>query len=105
MEAKRNITTGDDHKEEEEEEVDDELLKSRISSHPLYGRLVENHLNCLKVGGVADSGRNSKTNQRKPDHYNPNCSSMQLKQSELDLFMVQSFFLLCGKSCAYYSSI
>ena len=45
MEAKRGIT-GDHHKEEEDE---DELLKTRICSHPLYGRLVENHLNCLKV--------------------------------------------------------
>ncbi|XWS50864.1 hypothetical protein CRYUN_Cryun12cG0126200 [Craigia yunnanensis] len=91
MEAKRNIT-GDHHKEEEED-VEDELLKTRISSHPLYGKLVENHLNCLKVGGIAESGRNSKTNQGKPD-YN---RSMQLNQSELDLFMVQSLLLLFYK--------
>ncbi|XP_010553601.1 PREDICTED: protein KNATM-like [Tarenaya hassleriana] len=32
---------------EEEEEV--EVLKKRISSHPLYGLLLEEHLNCLKV--------------------------------------------------------
>ncbi|XVE58899.1 hypothetical protein DITRI_Ditri04bG0206000 [Diplodiscus trichospermus] len=85
MEAKRNIT-GDHHKEEEDE---DELLKTRISSHPLYGRLVQNHLNCLKVGGISDSGRNSKPYQREANHYNGPCPSM-LNQSELDLFMVRS---------------
>ncbi|XWS60827.1 hypothetical protein CRYUN_Cryun07bG0070800 [Craigia yunnanensis] len=89
METKRDIT-GDHHKEEEEEEDDDddedEVLKTRISSHPLYGRLVENHLNCLKVGSIADSGRNSQSNQRKADDYNNPCSNM-LNQSELDLFM------------------
>lgn len=46
METKRNTSSGE---KEEEEEDDDELLKTRISAHPLYGRLVENHLNCLKV--------------------------------------------------------
>ncbi|XP_022726053.1 homeobox protein knotted-1-like 2 [Durio zibethinus] len=83
MEAKRDIT-GDHYKEEEEDE--EELLKTRISSHPLYRRLVENHLNCLKVGEIAYSGRNSKSNQRKADDYNNPCSSM-LNHSELDLFM------------------
>ncbi|KAK6261490.1 hypothetical protein QUC31_007306 [Theobroma cacao] len=81
METKRNTSSGE---KEEEEEDDDELLKTRISAHPLYGRLVENHLNCLKVGGIADSGRNRQTNQRKAG-YSP-CSSMA-NQSELDLFM------------------
>ncbi|XP_021292292.1 homeobox protein knotted-1-like 2 [Herrania umbratica] len=82
METKRNTSSGE--KEEEEGEEEEELLKTRISSHPLYGRLVENHLNCLKVGAIADSGRNSKANQRKAD-YNP-CSSI-VNESELDLFM------------------
>ncbi|XVF50415.1 hypothetical protein PTKIN_Ptkin04bG0098000 [Pterospermum kingtungense] len=94
----RNIT-GDHHKEEEEEEEeeeddDDKLLKTRISSHPLYGRLVENHLNCLKVGSITDSGRNSKPNQRKADHYNNPYSTM-LNQSELDLFMEAYCSALC----------
>lgn len=40
--------------EEQEEEGDDEeenneILKRRISNHPLYGLLVEAHLDCLKV--------------------------------------------------------
>ncbi|KAE8712486.1 NAD-dependent dihydropyrimidine dehydrogenase subunit PreA-like [Hibiscus syriacus] len=94
------------HQEEEGGDSDDvELLKTRISSHPLYGRLVENHLNCLKlftvppttfgqVGGIGIGGRNSKGNQRQAEHYDSSnsmkkntCSSMQLNQSDLDLFM------------------
>lgn len=39
----------DDEEEEEEEEKNNEILKRRISSHPLYGLLVEAHLDCLKV--------------------------------------------------------
>ncbi|KAL4383625.1 hypothetical protein GQ457_15G000990 [Hibiscus cannabinus] len=47
------------------------------------------------VGGIGNGGRSSKGNQRQAEHYNsgnnikknPCCSSMQLKQSELDLFM------------------
>ena len=38
--------------EEDDDEVmvgDHEILKRRISSHPLYGLLVEAHLGCLKV--------------------------------------------------------
>ncbi|XP_054823429.1 homeobox protein knotted-1-like 1 [Prosopis cineraria] len=29
---------------------DHEVLKKMISSHPLYGLLIESHFNCLKVG-------------------------------------------------------
>ncbi|XP_010496507.1 PREDICTED: protein KNATM-like [Camelina sativa] len=32
-----------------EEEAEEEILKKRISSHPLYGLLLHSHLNCLKV--------------------------------------------------------
>ncbi|CAG7868926.1 unnamed protein product [Brassica rapa] len=34
---------------EEEEEEENEILKKRISSHPLYGLLLHSHLSCLKV--------------------------------------------------------
>ncbi|KAE8736501.1 Pyrimidine 1 isoform 1 [Hibiscus syriacus] len=87
----------DHHQEEEAGDRDDvELLKTIISSHPLYGRLVENHLNCLKVGGIGNSGTSSKGSQSQAEVYNssnnikknPCSSSMQLNQSELDLFMV-----------------
>lgn len=37
-------------KEVEEEE---EILKKRISSHPLYGLLLHSHLNCLKVRSLS----------------------------------------------------
>ncbi|XP_020409933.1 homeobox protein knotted-1-like 2 isoform X2 [Prunus persica] len=33
-----------------EEELEQEVLKRRISGHPLYELLMENHINCLKVG-------------------------------------------------------
>ncbi|KAF7827600.1 homeobox protein knotted-1-like 1 [Senna tora] len=33
-----------------EKESDEEVLKKMISSHPLYGLLIESHFNCLKVG-------------------------------------------------------
>ncbi|GMI99494.1 KNOX Arabidopsis thaliana meinox [Hibiscus trionum] len=89
MEANRSEDAGDGD--------DVELLKTRISTHPLYGRLVENHLNCLKVGGIGNGGRSSMGNQRQAENYNsissnnmnknPCSSSMQLNQSELDLFM------------------
>lgn len=32
-----------------EEELEQEVLKRRISGHPLYELLMENHINCLKV--------------------------------------------------------
>ncbi|KAF2558749.1 hypothetical protein F2Q68_00013416 [Brassica cretica] len=32
-----------------EEEEENEILKKRISSHPLYGLLLHSHLSCLKV--------------------------------------------------------
>ncbi|KAK8537013.1 hypothetical protein V6N13_041966 [Hibiscus sabdariffa] len=94
MEMEAN-NTEHHHQEEAGDSDDAELLKTRISSHPLYGRLVQNHLNCLKVGGIGNGGRSSKGNQRQAEHdnsgnnmkKNPCCSSMQLKESELDLFM------------------
>lgn len=41
-----DIVVGD---RQEEEDDGEEILKRRISSHPLYGQLIETHLNCLKV--------------------------------------------------------
>jgi len=39
-----------DHDDEEEvEEQNNEILKTRISNHPLYGVLLQAHLDCLKV--------------------------------------------------------
>lgn len=39
----------ENEKPEENQDDDDETLKTRISAHPLYGLLVETHLDCLKV--------------------------------------------------------
>lgn len=51
MEANKNVSDENCKKgfvaDVEEEDV--ETLKRRISSHPLYGLLIQTHLNCLKV--------------------------------------------------------
>ena len=45
----------DTYKEKEkQEENQDESLKTRIASHPLYGLLLETHLDCLKVTSLFD---------------------------------------------------
>ena len=49
LEEEEEEDDDDDNEEEEEEEENNEILKRRISNHPLYGLLVEAHLDCLKV--------------------------------------------------------
>ncbi|XP_020866494.1 protein KNATM isoform X2 [Arabidopsis lyrata subsp. lyrata] len=76
---------------EEAEEEKEEILKKRISSHPLYGLLLHSHLNCLKVCSgdfdspeimnTADDLAISKLSLH-PD------SSSEATSSELDQFMV-----------------
>ena len=70
MESKRN-SASENYQEEEEleleeeqeegddEEENNEILKRRISSHPLYGLLVEAHLECLKVFSLSPSHSSS----------------------------------------------
>ncbi|XP_050376413.1 homeobox protein knotted-1-like 1 [Argentina anserina] len=76
-------------KEKQEENQDDdhdESLKTRISSHPLYGLLVETHLDCLKVGGIVNDLEESdalKNYMKLLD----NQKSSTLGESELDHFM------------------
>ncbi|CAH8252346.1 unnamed protein product [Arabidopsis lyrata] len=75
---------------EEAEEEKEEILKKRISSHPLYGLLLHSHLNCLKVCSgdfdspeimnTADDLAISKLSLH-PD------SSSEATSSELDQFM------------------
>ena len=44
------VSDGEERSEEEEEDEEErKMLKRRISCHPLYGFLVEAHLDCLKV--------------------------------------------------------
>ncbi|KAG7597062.1 KNOX2 [Arabidopsis suecica] len=75
---------------EETKEEKEEILKKRISSHPLYGLLLHSHLNCLKVCSgdfdspeimnTADDLAISKLSLH-PD------SSSEATSSELDQFM------------------
>ncbi|XP_042479366.1 homeobox protein knotted-1-like 12 isoform X2 [Macadamia integrifolia] len=62
---------------------DDEVLKRRISCHPLYGLLTETHLDCLKasMGDIEGLPRNSQNQANdKINTSMPSCS-------ELDHFM------------------
>ncbi|KAM5566923.1 homeobox protein knotted-1-like 1 [Rosa sericea] len=43
------IHVGQDEGDDQDEDKEEEALKKMISGHPLYGLLLENHLNCLKV--------------------------------------------------------
>ncbi|KAK3224632.1 hypothetical protein Dsin_004494 [Dipteronia sinensis] len=71
--------------EEEEEEENNEALKRRISTHPLYNLLLDNHMDCLKVGSIIKAEiEQGKTGMRR-DHTMPSTSIGTL--SELDHFM------------------
>ncbi|KAI5568711.1 hypothetical protein POPTR_012G043400v4 [Populus trichocarpa] len=68
-----------------------EALKKRISSHPLYGLLVQTHIDCLKVGTVGDVDRIPRVRPNLSCQF-PNPSS--LSQPELDSFMEAYCFAL-----------
>ncbi|XP_038896017.1 homeobox protein knotted-1-like 2 [Benincasa hispida] len=72
---------------EEEGGWEGEMLRTKISNHPLYSLLVETHLNCLKVGGI-DATDLIKQQDNKIRCFNP------LNQSELDRFMETYCFAL-----------
>ncbi|TKY44831.1 Homeobox protein knotted- 2 [Spatholobus suberectus] len=79
--------------EDEEEEENNEILKRRISNHPLYGLLVEAHLDCLMVGDISNLERELKIDQiQAMEKQNLGMFS----QSELDLFM-EAYCLALGK--------
>ncbi|XP_028756657.1 homeobox protein knotted-1-like 1 [Neltuma alba] len=89
-------TSEKEEKEEEDiEEKDHEMLKSRISNHPLYDLLVQQHLNCLKVGEVSNFEKVKKKKER-----NKKASMKQnlgmLSHSELDHFM-EAYCVALGK--------
>ncbi|KAG4388428.1 hypothetical protein JHK82_025422 [Glycine max] len=79
--------------EEEEEEENNEILKRRISNHPLYGLLVEAHLDCLKVGDISNLERELKIDQMQATEKQ---NLGMFSQSELDLFM-EAYCLALGK--------
>ncbi|KAL5760861.1 hypothetical protein ACOSP7_019366 [Xanthoceras sorbifolium] len=67
-----------------DDEEDEEILKRRISSHPLYGLLIETHLNCLKVG-LGDIDEVGKTNTANQASFNLQVTTPT--SPELDRFM------------------
>ncbi|XP_062115236.1 homeobox protein knotted-1-like 1 [Humulus lupulus] len=89
-----NMSLSCENKDKEEkvtvEEEDNEILKRRISDHPLYRLLLQSHLDCLKVGG--DNGQFKIKNTERRHH---------LKQQgnnclELDQFM-EAYCIALGK--------
>ncbi|KAL2626149.1 hypothetical protein AAZV13_07G094400 [Glycine max] len=85
LEEEEEEDDDDDNEEEEEEEENNEILKRRISNHPLYGLLVEAHLDCLKVGDISNLERELKIDQMQATEKQ---NLGMFSQSELDLFMV-----------------
>ncbi|KAJ4713586.1 Homeobox protein knotted-1-like 1 [Melia azedarach] len=90
MEDKSSSSSSSRNRKEEEIEI----LKRRISSHPLYGLLLENHMDCLKVTSIlneeGDQGMNIEDKQR----YKKPSSSMH-SSSELDLDLDQFMEAYC----------
>ncbi|XP_021909581.1 protein KNATM [Carica papaya] len=73
--------------EEEEEDGDDEIiLKRRISSHPLYGLLIDHHLHCLQATGIDGILERNERIDPKQQLYDILTTSSKRK-SELDHFM------------------
>ncbi|KAI4352086.1 hypothetical protein L6164_006372 [Bauhinia variegata] len=92
MESERNSETKLVVEEEEEER--NEILKRRISSHPLYGLLLDAHMECLKVGDMAINMDNEQKIAQKEATKKHNLG--MLNQNELDLFM-EAYCLALGK--------
>ncbi|KAI9080062.1 hypothetical protein K1719_037995 [Acacia pycnantha] len=87
-------------KDEEEEvdnieEKDNEILKSRISNHPIFDLLVEQHLNCLKVAGDISKLEKAKKIDRKKKAMKKHNLGM-FNHSELDHFM-EAYCMTLGK--------
>ncbi|KAI4357508.1 hypothetical protein L6164_001451 [Bauhinia variegata] len=81
--GRRMVVEGGDIEKESEE-----VLKKMIASHPLYGLLIESHLNCLKVGlsefeefDIANDARKQLNNSKSKD------AEILPSSSELDHFM------------------
>ncbi|KAK7291367.1 hypothetical protein RIF29_06445 [Crotalaria pallida] len=83
----------DQQQDGNQEEEDSEILKRRISSHPLYGLLVETHLECLKVGDISNLDSELKMNQM---HAMQKQNLGMFSQTELDLFM-EAYCLALGQ--------
>uniref|UniRef100_A0A2C9VLI1 KNOX1 domain-containing protein n=1 Tax=Manihot esculenta TaxID=3983 RepID=A0A2C9VLI1_MANES len=92
MESKRSCTAAAAaatcSNEREDEEAEAEALKKRISSHPLYGLLVQTHMDCLKVVSIDEADHSHEVKQKIAA--GKKTSSRSLIQPELDQFMVIS---------------
>ncbi|PSR88108.1 Homeobox protein knotted-1-like [Actinidia chinensis var. chinensis] len=76
------MTTG----EEVALEEDEEMLKKRITGHPLYGLLLHTHLNCLKVG-LGDIGEFDITIALDEADNHNKLNATNARSSDLDEFM------------------
>ncbi|RVW89198.1 hypothetical protein VitviT2T_000496 [Vitis vinifera] len=65
----------------------EEILRKRISGHPLFGLLIENHLNCLKVGLGEFGEVGITTEPDKAADSKPNINGIIQNPSDLDHFM------------------
>ncbi|CAK7324882.1 unnamed protein product [Dovyalis caffra] len=65
----------------------DEALKKRISSHPLYGLLVQTHIDCLEVGNIGDVDQSPSARLKLPCQITNASSLSQPEEPELDRFM------------------
>ncbi|KAH0976071.1 hypothetical protein GBA52_017970 [Prunus armeniaca] len=96
MEGALSSSTTYKEKENQENVEDHEILKNRISTHPLYGLLVEAHLDCLKVGGISGDldleGDVSRDMKQLDNKY----KASENRQSDLDHFM-EAYCLALGK--------
>ncbi|XP_030521493.2 homeobox protein knotted-1-like 8 [Rhodamnia argentea] len=76
---------------EEDQCENDDALKRSISNHPLYGELVEVHLNCLRVGGACEDGMAHQTMMNpqvhRCQHQHGEAKKRTPSQSDLDRFM------------------
>ncbi|XP_059659162.1 uncharacterized protein LOC132305548 [Cornus florida] len=70
---------------EEAVEEDDEMLKKRISGHPLYGLLIEAHLNCLKEGYCMALGKLKEAMEKPLQETTAYIDAMHARLSELSV--------------------
>ncbi|XP_038679411.1 homeobox protein knotted-1-like 8 [Tripterygium wilfordii] len=87
MEDNESRNTDVEKEEEEEAEAEaEEVLKKRISNHPLYGLLVDTHLECMKF--VQNKNQNPSQSKHQNNALNANEDLPGLKAHDL-IFPIQ----------------
>ncbi|XP_054790234.1 homeobox protein rough sheath 1-like [Prosopis cineraria] len=90
-ESQRLHSAGENSHEQDLEK--DDILKTRISSHPLYELLLQAHLQCLKVSEISNLEREQEIDQK----LIMNRQSLDMySEPELDLFM-EAYCMALGK--------